>query len=81
MSSKAIIIIIILGISILYRVNIERIKKNYKKCIEKISQENDNFNDIKVFISYLNDYHKMQETNQLNYTLITVLVMIILFYN
>ncbi|ELC8464278.1 hypothetical protein [Clostridium perfringens] len=77
MSSKAIIIIIILGISILYRVNIERIKKNYKQCIEKISQEN----DIKVLISYLNDYHKMQETNQLNYTLITVLVMIILFYN
>lgn len=77
MSSKAIIMIIILGISILYRVNIERIKKNYKQCIEKISQEN----DIKVLISYLNDYHKMQETNQLNYTLITVLVMIILFYN
>ena len=77
MSYKAIIIIIILGISILYRVNIERIKKNYKQCIEKISREN----DIKVLISYLNDYHKMQETNQLNYTLITVLVMIILFYN
>lgn len=78
-NNELIIIIIVLGSALLSRISIARYKKNYRKTIENLKENNDS-NNIEILIDYLNKNFKIQDENQLNYTLLIIIILGIITY-
>lgn len=72
-------ILIIIGLAVICRFNIEKYKKKQKKALENINnKEKDN---TEIIINYISESQKIKEINTYIYIIIIIVVMAIFFQN
>ena len=63
-----------------HRIYKEKHKKNYQRTLEKLNKASPNSTNEKLFLNYLHEQCRLQESNQLNYLFILILVLVIISY-